>query len=229
MIISPHAQHSVEWMQARAGIPTASEFGNLVSDTFEIRKGEMPKTYLVKKLAEAWLGGPLAEFNSFDMDQGTILEEEAIPWFEFERGVTVKRVGLITTDDGWCGASPDGLLENAGLECKCPRIETHIKYLLKGSLPPEYGPQVHVGMLVTGMPMWTFLSYNRRLPKVVLSIARDDKIQSVLNEALGSFRAAFNAAWDKLCDMNGGPPKRKTFTNPVAPLQDAIENLSYLQ
>lgn len=227
MIVSPHAQGSVDWMIARAGIPTASEFGNLVTDGFEIRKGEMPKSYVAKKLAEAWIGGPLAEFSSFDMEQGTILEDEAIPWFEFERGVKVERTGLITTDDGRIGASPDGLLLDAGLEIKCPRVETQIKYLLKGALPPEYGPQVHGGMLVTERPMWTFVSYSRRLPKLVLSIPRDDKIQSVLLIALMEFRAAFDKGWARLCELNDGPPKRKSF-HPTSQPEEKPE-LTYLQ
>lgn len=229
MIISPHAQGSVDWMIARAGIPTASEFGNLVTDGFEVRKGEMPKSYVAKKLAEAWLGGPLAEFNSFDMEQGTILEEEAIPWFEFTYGGKVQRTGLITTDDGRIGCSPDGLLHEAGLECKCPRVETQIKYLLKGTLPPEYGPQVHGGMLVTDRPMWTFVSYSRRLPKLVLSIARDEKIQAALQEALGLFQDAFEKGWVLLCELNDGPPKRKAFRPIANPEEKPEMEISYLQ
>ena len=57
MIISKHPQGSIEWMQARAGIPTASEFDNLVTPKWEVRTGQMPKTYLARKLAEWWQGG----------------------------------------------------------------------------------------------------------------------------------------------------------------------------
>jgi len=155
---TPMEQGSVSWMQARAGIPTASEFDSLVTPEFKVRTGEMPKTYVAKKLAEAWLGGPLLTFNTFDMDAGQILEEEAIPWWELEFGQTVQRVGLVTTDDGRVGCSPDGLLENCGLEIKCPKPETHVGYLLKGDLPKDYRAQVHGGMYVTGYPQWNFLS-----------------------------------------------------------------------
>ena len=48
------SQGSLEWLQLRAGVPTASEFDSLVSPTWEIRKGDMPRTYLHKKLAEWW-------------------------------------------------------------------------------------------------------------------------------------------------------------------------------
>jgi len=209
MKIHDVAQGSVEWMQMRAGIATASEFDCLVTPEFKVRTGDMPKSYLAKKLAEAWLGGPLLGFNMFDMDQGQILEGEAIPWYELEYGQEVQRVGLVTTDDGRVGCSPDGLLKGSGLEIKCPRPETHTGYLLKGVLPKDYAAQVHGGMYVTGFHSWTFLSYRRRFPPLLLTIERDDEIQKAIGEALASFLEAFDAGWQKLCEINGGPPVRR--------------------
>lgn len=205
-------QGSVEWGMARAGIPTASEFDNLVTPEFKVRTGEMPRTYLAKKLAEKWQGAPLVTNNTFDMDVGTILEGESIPWFELETGLQVQRVGFITTDDGRIGCSPDGLLLDSGIECKCPRIETHVKYLMSGELPKEYAHQVHGSMFVTGYDSWRFLSYRRHLPPLLLTVERDEKIQAALTEALAGFLAAFDAGWARLCEINGGPPKR--FTQP---------------
>ncbi len=203
------AQGSVEWMQARAGIPTASEFDCLVTPELKVRTGDMPRTYLAKKLAEAWLGGPLLTFNVFDMDQGRILEEEALPWFELEHNESVQRVGLVTTDDGRVGCSPDGLLKGSGIEVKCPRPETQTGYLLKGELPKDYRAQVHGSMYVTGYHSWKFLSYCRRFPALLLTVERDDGIQSAIQDAVGEFLIQFDAGWKKLCDMNGGPPARR--------------------
>lgn len=209
-------QGSVEWGMARAGIPTASEFDNLVTPEFKVRTGEMPRTYLAKKLAEKWQGAPLVTNNTFDMDVGTILEGEAIPWFELETGLPVQRVGFITTDDGRIGCSPDGLvglmLGDGGIEVKCPRIETHVKYLMSGDLPKEYAHQVHGSMFVTGCDSWRFLSYRRHLPPLLLNIKRDERIQESLRLALDMFLEQFDVEWMKLCDKNGGPPKR--FTQP---------------
>lgn len=202
-------QGSVEWMQARAGIPTASEFDQLVTPEFKVRTGDMPKSYLAKKLAEAWLGGPLLGFNVFDADQGQILEGEALPWYELEYGQEVQRVGLITTDDGRVGCSPDGLIKGAGLEIKCPRPETHTGYLLKGVLPKDYAAQVHGSMYVTGFHSWQFLSYRRRFPALLLTIERDDTIQKAIGEALTEFLAQFDSGWQKLCEINGGPPMHR--------------------
>lgn len=206
-------QNSLEWLLVRSGIPTASEFDNLLTPEFEIRRGEMPKTYLARKVAEAWSGGPLPGFNTLDMDFGKILEEEAVPFFEFTTGETVDRVGFVTTDDGSIGCSPDGLVgELGGLEVKCPESQTHVKYLLNGKLPKEYAAQVHGSMFVTGRSYWHFLSYRRNFPPLILTVHRDKEIQSKIAEALYAFLRQFRDAMSRLEEINGGPPKRKRST-----------------
>ena len=211
MKIHPAGQNSQGWIEARCGIPTASEFENLLTPKFEVRTGEMPKSYLARKLAEAW-GGPLPKFNTFALEQGNFLEEQAIPFYEFTSGETIQRVGLCMTDDGRIGCSPDGLLgDNGGIEIKCPESPTHVKYLLNGVLPPDYATQVHGSMHVTGRPWWKFMSYRRHFPPLILKIERDEKIQAAISEALGAFLTKFDVAWARLLEMNGGvlPPKRE--------------------
>lgn len=215
MKIVPVEYGSVDWMLARSGIPTASEFDALVTPDFKIRMGEMPTTYLSKKLAEAWQGGPLPGFNVFDMDQGRILEDEAKPWFELEYNQTVERVGFITTDDGRVGCSPDGLLgEDSGIEIKCPHAETHIRYLLNGGLPKDYAAQVHGSMFVTGRKEWKFLSYRRHFPALLITVERDAEIQKVLAHALSEFLKRFDAGMARLAEINGGPPARRKVSPP---------------
>jgi hypothetical protein len=211
-------QNSLEWLVARSGIPTASDFGNLVTDKFEIRKGQMPETYLMKKLAEAWIGGALPGANMLDMEFGKILEEEAIPWYEFTFSEAIRRAALVTTDDDRIGCSPDGLIgDDGGIEIKCPRPDTHIGYLLSGGLPEHYGPQVHGSMLVTGRAWWRFVSYRRNFPNLVLLIERDDAKQEVLREALDSFLDKFERAMKRLEEMAGKPRPKKLFGLPKPP------------
>lgn len=209
MIIHPAPQNSLEWLQARSGVLTASEFSELVDTKFEMRTGEMPKTLLARKLAEKWLGHPLPGWTTVDMEIGTMLEEEAIPYFSLETGQEVQRVGLVTTDDGRAGASPDGLIgKDGGLECKCPRAETHVKYLLAGKVPNDYLAQVHGGMFVTGRDWWKFMSYSRHLPALILHVEADEEIQLALGTAIEKFLGALDAGYDRLCEINGGPPVR---------------------
>lgn len=223
MKILPFEQGSVEWMRARAGIPTASELDNIISPTWKIRTGEMPKSYLAAKLAEAWLGGPLIGFNVFDVEQGRILEEEARPWLELELNTEIARVGLCTTDDGSVGCSPDGIIwsedEGCGVEIKCPQPTAHVKYLLRGEVPPEYLAQIHGGMYVTGFKEWKFLSYSRGFPKLLLTVERNEEIQTQIGQALFNFLQDFSEGFERLSEINGGPPKRRPIAAPKQELE----------
>ncbi len=210
MIISKHPQGSLEWLQSRAGVITASEMDQILTTDFELRKGLMPHSYMCRKLAEKWNGAPLAGFQSLDMEFGNILEEEAIPWLEFTQAISVQRVGLITTNDGAIGCSPDGLIgEDGGLECKCPRADNQVKYVLNNRVPQDYIVQVHAAMYVTGRKWWTFMSYHRRMPNLVLNVERDAEIMSKIADAMNVFLKHFNGSWERLCEINGGPPKRR--------------------
>lgn len=203
MIIHDVKQGSAEWLSLRAGIPTASEFHRLVTPKWKIKTGDGPETFLHEKLAEAYTGSPLPQTGGFGaLEQGTILEEEAIPWFELEYG-PVQRVGFCTTDDKRVGCSPDALVgEDSGLELKCPQAQTHVGYLLMGICPEEYLAQVHGAMLVTGRASWQFVSYRRGFPALRLMIRRDEAIQDVLRQALDGFLKRFDAGLSRLKEIS---------------------------
>lgn len=199
MIVHDCDQLSPEWVKLHFGIPTASGLSNLVTPEFKIRDGEMPKTYVFSKLAESWCGRPLIDLNTFSIEQGLIGEDEARPYFSLISEKKVKQVGFITTDDGLCGCSPDGLLDDdGGLEIKCPSATVHVKYLVQGILPKEYAAQVHGSMFVTGRPKWTFYSYRRNFPPFILEVHRDEKIDAVIQEAVTKFHGAISEAKEKL-------------------------------
>jgi hypothetical protein len=196
-------QGSGEWLALRAGIPTASELDALISPEWKVRTGESPQTYLYRKLTEKVLGFPLdSGFQSSAMETGTLMELEAIPYLGFTYGIEVQRVGFCTTDDGRCGCSPDGLIgTDGGLEVKCPNPETHLKYLLEGELPKHYRAQVHGCMYVTGRKWWTFMSYSRQFPPLIMRIERDEAIQAKIHEAFTAFLARFDEAKAKIDAM----------------------------
>lgn len=233
-IIEGFAQGSPEWFAARSQYITASEFDNLVSPTWEIRKGQMPQSYLNRKLAEIWTGQPLEDaFLSRAVEDGNLLEEEARDWLAFRFGEEIQRPAFITTDDGRAGCSPDGmiaieskllLLDGAklqeGIELKCPQAPNQVKYLLAGALVPEYAAQVHFSMFVTGWKRWHFVSYSRRLPKLVLTVERDEKIQAIIAEALAGFLTRLDAAYEHLVEINGARPYRVATAQPANQQQD---------
>ena len=201
-------QGTDEWLQLRAGIPTASELDNLIAPaTLKLRSGDGPHTYLLRKLAERWLGGTLASFRSGEMEQGSLLEEEAIPFFELRIGVDIDRPGFLSTDDGRFGCSPDGLIvgRDMGIEIKCPQPTNHLRWLLEDECPNEHWLQCQGGMFVTGYRSWYFASYCRDFPKLVRVVERDDDAMDAIAEAVASFTEKIEAAHASLVQANGGP------------------------
>ena len=214
MIVHDVQQRSLDWQLLRAGLPTASDFDQLLTPLFKKRDGDMPQSYLALKLAEWWQGGPEPSATGFDMEQGEILEREAIPRYELEQeGLSVRRVGFITNDEKTCGCSPDGLIVSSGhqstmgIEIKCPAARTHMRYLLAGGLPKEYLAQIHGSMFVTGLPRWQFYSYRRNFPSLLITVERDPEIQEQIAFAIADFTARLEGGKALLTEINGGPPK----------------------
>lgn len=199
MIIHDCDQGTIQWLKLHVGIPTASGLSNLLTPEFKHRDGEMPKSYMFSKLAEAWRGEPLIELNTFSTEQGLVLETEARAFYSLLGEKKVKQVGFVTTDDGLCGCSPDGLIgDDNGFEMKCPSASVHVKYLVQGTLPKDYAAQVHCSMFVTDRPKWTFFSYRRNFPPFILEIHRDETIDAIIQEAVNRFHAALNEAKEKI-------------------------------
>jgi hypothetical protein len=194
-------QNEAAWYILRAGKVTASEAEHLLTPEFAIRKGETPKTYLYRKVAETLRGRPLEGFTSFETEQGAMREDEARGWFAFNyEDQPIKQVGFCEYEDGLpCGCSPDALLgEEGGLELKCPQDVNHIRYLMEGRLPKDYAVQVHFSMFVTGRPWWMFLSYHHRFPKFILRVERDESIIAVIRAAVTKFTEELTAALAKV-------------------------------
>jgi hypothetical protein len=214
-------QGSLDWGIIRAGKVTSSELDALVTPLGKVRTGDGVRTYLHKKLAEKWSGAPLASLQGiFDVEQGQFLEDQAKPAFTLETGIDIQNVAFISTDDGFAGCSPDGLIcdkdgnPTSGVEIKCPRLETHVGYLLGDELPSQYVAQVQGSMWVTGVATWHFFSYRRKLPPLHLVIERDETYQEAIKIAVESFKESFDAGWLKLVEKNGGEPTRPIISQP---------------
>ena len=205
-------QGSAEWLEARMGICTSSELKNLITPKMEPRKWstEMPNTYLAAKLSEKWRGEPDEGFVTADMENGSIREHQAIPWFEGIYEVPIKRVGFVVSDDGSFGFSPDGMFaDGGGIECKIPSPKTHAKYLLAGEVVPDgYLPQVHGSIYGAGSAYWKFLSWRPDFPKLVVNTERNEVFCATIAEAVEEFNERFGRAWKRLVEMNGGEPER---------------------
>lgn len=167
-------QGGAEWLEIRTGKVTASEVADATSYLKRKSNGKevgessgTRESYKAALAAEILSGRASEHYVSRHMERGTALEPEARILYESRNNVMVQEVGFVihpTIERS--GASPDGLIGNeGGLEIKAPKLETHIKYIFAGVLPPEYEPQVMWNMACTGRQWWDFASYCPEMPE----------------------------------------------------------------
>ena len=126
------------------------------------------------------------------MLRGNVLEQEARDFFEFRMDLSVKQVALIyPNEQKKYHCSPDGLTDDkGGLEIKCPKPKTHIKYLLDDKFPKaEYNAQVQGSLMVTGLSHWYFMSYCPGLNPFIKRITPDADYMAKLKTELDRFCA----------------------------------------
>lgn len=193
LILLDCEQGTDQWRQARLGIPTASQFNRIL--TAGGKPSEQATAYLAELLAERITGQPVEGYTSADMQRGIGLEPQARMAYEFESGNTVQQVGGVYLDDTrQIMCSPDGLMpeQRKGLEIKCPKLQTHIRYILDGTLPKEYILQVQGALWITGYDAWDFVSYHPDYTPCttwILTVQRDEKTIQSLDKHIRAFAA----------------------------------------
>ena len=185
-------QGSDEWLKARLGVITASEFGKIITPTGS--KSASANEYMGKLIAEHLTGEQQEHFMSDDMARGNELEPKARTFFEAIKGVQVDEVGMVYKDSNKVIAcSPDGLILNEkkeyeqGVEIKCPKLATHIAYVLNKKIPNIYIPQVQGSMWVTGADGWRFMSYHPKYKPLIIFVERDDAYIEKMEKIILSF------------------------------------------
>lgn len=191
MIHHAVVQGSEEWIRARLGKPTASEFDRIITAVkWEPTKGETRRKYAVKLLTELILDGPLDGTTTPSMVHGKDWEVKARRAYEMLEAVDVEDCGFCTDDLQTYGASPDAFVgEYGSLEIKCPeRPEIHVGYLLNpDSLKDEHWVQVQGQLYVTGRKWTDLISYFMGIPMARVRIEPHPEFQKKLDVALRSF------------------------------------------
>lgn len=191
LILLDCAQGSDEWKNARLGIPTASQFNRIL--TAGGKPSEQATAYMAELIAEKITGQPQDGFVSEDMQRGIELEPQARAAYEFESGNAVEQIGGVYLDEHkTVMCSPDGLMPELkkGLEIKCPKLATHIRYILDGQLPAAYKLQVQGALWITGYDTWDFVSYHpdyTPCPTWILTVPRDEKTIALLDKHIRAF------------------------------------------
>jgi hypothetical protein len=171
-IIHDVEQRSVEWHQLRLGIPTASEFSQLVTPTG--RPSTSLNGYAMTLAGELLLGRSVNMWsgNSWT-ERGREMEGQAVSLYEFAHDAEVHHVGFITNDDKTAGCSPDALIGDDGMiEIKCLSVQNHIAAIMQfnrtGACPPDYVPQTQGQLLLCERKWCDLVFYHPELP--ILSI-----------------------------------------------------------
>jgi len=179
-------QGSADWHAARLGIPTASNFERILTPA-KLERSTQARTYLYELLSEWITGLPHgAETATTFMQRGTQLEPQAASWYEYEYGVDTEEVGIVLSDDGMVGCSPDRLVgDEGGLEIKCPSASVHVRYLVEGL--KGYTSQVQGALWLTGRKWWDLVAWHPELPAVVVRHQRDERYIAALDAAMREF------------------------------------------
>jgi putative phage-type endonuclease len=178
-------QQSEEWYQARLGKVTASHF----KDVMNKKSGR--ETYMMRLLAERVTGVREESYSNKYMEDGIELEPEAREHYQWVTDNDVVQVGFVeTTND--VGCSPDGLVGNGDglLEIKCPKLTTHLGYIIRGVLPATYKPQVQGQLWVCKRKWCDFVSYcpdYEKQPMFCVRVERDEAYLSQLSAAVATF------------------------------------------
>ena len=173
MITIKCEQGTDEWFMARLGIPTASEFGKIITPA-KLEPSRSADTYINKLVAEWLRDKPDESFQSDWMKRGLEVEEEARDFYTFQTDVEVTQVGFCLEDAKRYGCSPDGLMDEGGLETKCPSPGVHVGYLLANKVPTDYRLQILGSLLVTGYEWWDFLSFHPDMKPLIVRTWRKD-------------------------------------------------------
>jgi hypothetical protein len=124
------------------------------------------------------------------MERGSVLEAEAIAWYEMQTGLKVELGGIILADDKSRAVSPDGKIavkggDKALLEVKCLSPKHHVKALLNAEFkgkpyPDEFKPQVHSGLSIADeYDFTTFLMYCPGYKELIVHVERDEYTEKV--------------------------------------------------
>lgn len=197
-------QGTPEWLASRAGKVTAS----MISAVLMKPETAGYRDYQAQLVAEILTGKPQgSDYTNAAMQFGTETEPLARSAYEAETGFSVDEVGLcIHPTIDRAGASPDGLVSNSGLvEIKCPKVATHLAYLIAGVVPAGYKNQMMWQMACTGRDWCDFVSFRPDLPEhlqlFLIRFHRDQKEIDKLETAVNAFLATVDEMIKKLKEI----------------------------
>ncbi len=180
-------QGTEEWHLARAGIPTASEFSNVMMQTGP--RGGIPKwreTYMRRLVGELITGKPEETYRSAEMERGHAMEDEARDHYCYLKDAKVERVGFVKNFGA--GASPDSLIGTDGLlEIKTNKPSVLIAVHEDAVLPSEHVDQVQGQLWITQRKWCDYFCYWPGMKPFLVRALRDERRIAELKVGVAKF------------------------------------------
>ena len=206
-------QNTLQWLQRRKGIPTASMFSEFINyahktGSMSLSESETAKLYKYQLVAERILQRPLQrkKVDTAAANHGREYEETAAQAFANKLKVSLDPGGFVT--NGWAGCSPDRLIvgTNDAVEIKCPQPWTHCRYLGEGA-EDAYELQVQGQLWIGGYDHVHFWSWSDEpnFPPVYRKTARDERFIQRLTEKVMEFARLVDKAEQKVIEAGAKP------------------------
>lgn len=183
-------QGTDEWLQARLGLVTASNFKFATSDGIGGADSKTKFSYLCALLSERTTGNLVKRYHNEAMEWGTHNEPAARSTYTLETGSEVTQVGFVKNGEH-VGASPDGLVGDDGMiQIKCQESHNHIANLLKQKCPTVHLKQIQGELWCCGRLWSDFVSFDPRNPFkdiFIFRVHRDEEFIRKLAEGVNEF------------------------------------------
>ncbi len=166
VIVHRITQRSPEWYALRCGKLTASSAADVLVTGRGSAESLTRRDLRLRLACERLTGITESGFVSDEMQRGIEKEADAVAAYEAKTGLLVDTsVGFMEADDVLAGYSPDGIVGDGLVECKCPKTYTHLGYLRDpGSLAKKYAAQAWHGLWISGASWLDLVSFDDRLP-----------------------------------------------------------------
>lgn len=202
-------QGGPDWHQLRSGCITASMFTvartKLKSGPNKGDYSAAAKTYAFRLAIERISGDPLDEgFETWQQRRGHELEPEARLLHEERIEMLIEHAGFVQTEDGWFGASADGLINtDGGSEYKCLVAPDELQKIILEDDISKFTDQVQGCLWLTGRKWWHFCLYCPALKSIgkeliIKEIQRDDDYIEAMEADLLEFRKLVSLNEEKL-------------------------------
>ena len=193
MIILDVEQGSDEWLEARLGLPTASEMHCLLSNGRLLPPfGEGALTLLDRLAAERFTGLSASGFTgNSHTERGHVVEPIAVQAYVdsgHASAIDIIEAGIMLAKG--VGASPDRLIgADGGLEIKSKAAKGMVTLLRNGKIDKAHITQMQINMWVSGRKWWDYFVYCDGLPPFYQRFEPDLELHAKLDERVPLFLA----------------------------------------